>query len=60
MQVHRSSQVPNVHIHSALVSNFAPCNACSAPGAAKQTALTDRIQAAVAGVCSPWDTLPQH
>lgn len=60
MQVHRSSQFPNGHIISAHVSDFAPCDARLTQGAAKQTALADRIQAAVASVRSPWDTLPQR
>lgn len=60
MPVQRSFQFPNARISSAHMSNFAPCNVRSAQGAAEQTALADMIQAAVAGVRSPWDTLPQH
>lgn len=60
VQAHRSSQFPNAHINSAHMSHFAPRNAGSTQGAAKQTALADRIQAAVASVRLPWDTLPQH
>jgi len=60
VEVHRPSQFPNAHVNSAHVSNFAPRNARSTQGAAKQTALADRIQAAVARARLPWDTLPQH